>query len=79
MDKGTFIRTAVLVVALINQFLASAGLYVIPGTEEQHTEVIATIITGIAAAVAWFKNNYVTARGKAQKEALKRQNLTNAK
>ena len=70
MDRGTFIRTIVLFIALANQFLASFGLYVIPGTEEQQTELIAYIITAAASIVAWFKNNYVTAKGKQQKELL---------
>ncbi|GAF66934.1 holin [Bacillus sp. TS-2] len=37
--------------------------------------MISTIITAIVAAVAWFKNNYVTAKGKKQKEVLQKQGL----
>lgn len=79
MDRGTLIRTIVLVVALINQFLVAAGLNPIPGSEEAWGEVIATVFTFVAAAIAWFKNNYITAKGKKQKEVLKREGLTNAK
>lgn len=76
MDKGTLIRTIVLAFALINQFLVSAGLSPIPGDMGVWEGVIATIFTGVAAAVAWFKNNYITAKGKKQKEVLQKNNLT---
>ncbi|MGJ9460139.1 phage holin [Oceanobacillus sp. CF4.6] len=76
MDKGTLIRTIVLVIALINQFLVTAGLNPIPGDEAVWYEVITIIFTGIATATTWFKNNYVTAKGKKQKEVLDRNGLT---
>ncbi|MGE8080525.1 phage holin [Peribacillus loiseleuriae] len=79
MDKGTFIRTIILAIALINQFLVSYGLYEIPGTAEDQTEFISYIFTTVAAAVAWFKNNYVTAKGKKQKDVLKQKGLIRAK
>ncbi|MEM5014123.1 phage holin [Niallia taxi] len=79
MDKGTVIRTLVLFVALINQFLVSFGLYEIPGTAEEQTAFLSTLFTIIMAIIAWFKNNYVTAKGKRQKEVLKANNLTNTK
>ncbi len=47
----------------------------IPGGEKEWREVIATILTGGAATWAWFKNNYVTAKGKEQKEMLERNKL----
>ena len=75
MDKGTLIRTVVLVIALVNQFLVTAGLNPIPGSETLWGEVVTMIFTGFAAAVAWFKNNYVTWKGKRQKEVLARNNL----
>lgn len=79
MDQGTIIRTIVLLIALVNQLLVSLGLYKIPGTAEQQTEVLSTIFTVGSAAWAWFKNNYITAKGKKQKEVLKNHGLTNAK
>lgn len=75
MDNGTIIRTIVLIIAVVNQFLVSAGLYEIPGTAEEQTLFISTIFTTIATVVAWFKNNYVTAKGKRQKEVLKEKGL----
>lgn len=79
MDKGTVIRTIVLFVALLNQFLVSFDLYEIPGTSEEWTIFLTNGFTIATAAIAWFKNNYVTAKGKRQKEVLKINNLTNTK
>ncbi|MGY0692603.1 phage holin [Virgibacillus sp. FSP13] len=76
LDKGTLIRTVVLIVALINQFLVTAGLNPIPGAEETWGEVVTMIITAVVSAWTWFRNNYVTATGKKQKEVLDRNNLT---
>lgn len=76
MDKGTLIRTVVLVIALINQFLVSAGLNPVPGSEQLWGEILTAVFTFIAAAVAWFKNNYVTYKGKRQKDVLERNGLT---
>lgn len=70
MDKGTVIRTMVLFVALLNQFLVSFDLYKIPGTAEEQTAFLSAIFTFITAAIAWFKNNYITAKGKKQKDLL---------
>ncbi|GLO66297.1 MULTISPECIES: phage holin [Oceanobacillus] len=75
MDKATLTRTIVLVIALVNQFLVIFGLNPILGTEQLWGEVITMIITAVAATWAWFKNNYVTARGKSQKEVLQRNSL----
>lgn len=70
MDRGTLIRTLVLFIALLNQFLVSLGLYEIPGTAEQQTTFLSALFTIVTAVIAWFKNNYVTAKGKKQRELL---------
>ncbi|MCB5235524.1 phage holin [Niallia circulans] len=75
MDRGTIIRTIVLFIALLNQFLVSFGLYEIPGTAEEQTAFISAVFTFVTAVIAWFKNNYVTARGKKQKDLLVAHNL----
>jgi SPP1 family holin len=76
MDKGTIVRTLVLIIALVNQFLVSLGLYKIPGTAEDQTAFLSTVFTFVTAVMAWFKNNYITAKGKKQKEILKQHSLT---
>lgn len=82
-DKGTVIRTVLLFMALINQFLIMVGKPVLPISEDQVTSLADTlylafsmIFTIVTTLMAWFKNNYVTSRGKAQKEALKQRGLS---
>ncbi|WP_178897071.1 phage holin [Bacillus altitudinis] len=82
-DKGTVIRTVLLFMALINQALILFGKPILPISEDQVTSLAETlylassmIFTIATTLVAWFKNNYVTSRGKAQKEALQQKGLT---
>lgn len=77
-DKGTVIRTVLLFVALLNQILVACNQVPLPLTEEQIEgtyTVISTLITSVLAAWAWFKNNYVSKKGQAQKEVLKQKGL----
>ncbi|MER3122658.1 phage holin [Bacillus altitudinis] len=82
-DKGTVIRTVLLFMALINQTLIIFGKPVLPIEEDQITSLAETlylagsmIFTIVTTLAAWFKNNYVTEKGKKQKEVLKQQGLT---
>ncbi|MCY9671787.1 MULTISPECIES: phage holin [Bacillus] len=82
-DKGTVVRTVLLFIALINQGLIMFGKPVLPISEDQVTSLAETlylafsmIFTLVTTLVAWYKNNYVTSRGKAQKEALQQKGLT---
>ncbi|NWF40756.1 phage holin [Bacillus sp. 8A6] len=82
-DKGTVIRTVLLFIALINQGLIMFGKPVLPIDEDQVTSLAETlylafsmIFTIVTTLVAWFKNNYVTDKGKLQKEVLKQKGLT---
>ncbi|MCY8454596.1 phage holin [Bacillus spizizenii] len=82
-DKGTVIRTVLLLVALINQTMLMLGKSPLDIQEEQVNQladalystgsVIFTIGTTLAA---WFKNNYITEKGKKQRDLLKENNLT---
>ncbi|MEK5338102.1 phage holin [Bacillus sp. FSL M8-0166] len=82
-DKGTVIRTVLLFMALINQTLILFGKPILPISEDQVTSLAETlylafsmIFTIVTTLVAWFKNNYVTDKGKLQKEVLKQKGLT---
>ncbi|WP_242730435.1 phage holin [Bacillus altitudinis] len=82
-DKGTVIRTVLLFMALINQTLILFGKPILPISEDQVNTLTETlylafsmVFTLVTTIVAWFKNNYVTSRGKAQKEALQQKGLT---
>lgn len=86
MDKGTVIRTVLLLLAFANQGLAVFGKEALPLSDDQVSNLIemihyvgSFILTAVVALVAWFKNNYVTAKGQQQKEVLKANNLTKAK
>ncbi|KAA6453895.1 phage holin [Bacillus atrophaeus] len=82
-DKGTVIRTVLLLLALVNQTLLMFGKSPLDISEEQVNQladtfyaagsVLFTVVTTIAA---WFKNNYVTEKGKRQQSLLKQNNLT---
>ncbi|CAI7725028.1 MULTISPECIES: phage holin [Bacillus] len=82
-DKGTVIRTVLLFMALINQALIVFGKPILPISEDQVTSLAETlylafsmVFTLVTTLVAWFKNNYVTEKGKLQKEALQQKGLT---
>ncbi|GGB53721.1 holin [Lentibacillus populi] len=70
MDKGTIIRTAALVLALTNQILVLFGKSPLPIDSEIVKEFAALLFTIVTSIIAWFKNNYVTTRGKQQKKVL---------
>ncbi|MFP7238156.1 phage holin [Bacillus altitudinis] len=83
IDKGTVIRTVLLLIAFINQTLVMFGQAVLPISEEQvqtagESLYVAgsTIFTMVTSIIAWFKNNYVTEKGKKQKEILKQKGLS---
>ncbi|KEP24961.1 phage holin [Bacillus zhangzhouensis] len=82
-DKGTVVRTVLLFIALINQALIMFGKPVLPISEDQVNTLTETlylafsmVFTLVTTLVAWFKNNYVTDKGKLQKEVLKQKGLT---
>ncbi|MCW4364027.1 MULTISPECIES: phage holin [Bacillus] len=83
LDKGTVIRTVLLFIALVNQTLIMFGKSALPISEDQVNTLAdalylagSTIFTIVTTLVAWYKNNYVTSKGKLQKETLKQKGLT---
>lgn len=60
ISKGTIIRTVILLIALINQFLTIAGKAVLPFSDEQITNFLSMALTGTASIIAWWKNNSFT-------------------
>ncbi|MEC2183894.1 phage holin [Bacillus spizizenii] len=79
MDKGTFVRTFVLIIALINQILTIYNKSPLPLDNEQLEQFVSMVFTTVAALVAWYKNNYVTKKGHSQKQLLEEKNLTKVK
>lgn len=76
IDKGTLIRSIALGVTLINQLLIQFDMNPIPGNHEFWYHILSTIATAAVAIWTWFKNNYITFRGKQQREVLIQKGLT---
>lgn len=82
-DKGTVIRTVLLLIALINQTMLMFGKSPLDITEDQVNQLAdalytagSVIFTIGTTLMTWFKNNYVTTKGHKQKAILKQNNLT---
>lgn len=75
MDKNSLIRTVILAIALVNQLLTAAGKSPLPVDDATIENLISTTFTTVVAIWTWWKNNYISNKGKAQKEALKEKNL----
>ncbi|MBL3612351.1 phage holin [Bacillus sp. JHAA] len=82
-DKGTVVRTVLLLIALINQTMLMFGKSSLDITEGQVNQLAdalytagSVIFTISTTLVAWFKNNYVTEKGHKQKAVLKQHDLT---
>lgn len=59
-SRATVIRTALLVLAIINNALAIAGKSPLPIDSDTLTQVISFGFTTTASLVAWWKNNSFT-------------------
>jgi SPP1 family holin len=82
IDKGTLIRTALLVLAFINQGLVLFGKDKLPFTNDQIThffdfgyQVSTFVFTVVMAAITYYKHNFITNKGGLQKKALQAQGL----
>lgn len=60
IEPATIARTAVLIFALINQFLTMAGKNLLPFAEEDVYTAVTTFLTAGAALWTWWKNNSFT-------------------
>lgn len=60
ISKGTIIRTACLVLAILNNALAIAGKSPLPIDDAVLEQVISFGFTTVASLVAWWKNNSFT-------------------
>ncbi|WP_042145188.1 phage holin [Paucisalibacillus sp. EB02] len=75
MDKGTVIRTSLLLLALLNQILVIFGKSPLPIDSETLEQFVSSLFTVIIALNTWFKNNYITKRGIAQRDVLREKGL----
>jgi SPP1 family holin len=74
-DKKSLIRTGVLLLAMINQGLALFGKSPLPIDNETFETVVTFGFTIVASSAAWWKNNFISDKGKKQKEVLQKENL----
>ncbi|MFU1714171.1 phage holin [Bacillus amyloliquefaciens] len=82
-EKGTVVRTVLLLIALINQTMLMLGKSPLDITDAQVNQLAdalytagSVIFTISTTLVAWFKNNYVTEKGHKQRAVLKQHDLT---
>jgi SPP1 family holin len=73
IDKGSAIRTIVLALALINQFLVMYGYK--PIDLDGAEKFLSFVFTAFAAIWAWWKHNFISKKGKKQKELLEKHGL----
>lgn len=69
MDKGSITRFTFLIIAVVNAVLNLLGYQTIP--DELINDLIALVSGAVMLWVGW-KNNYISKKGKAQKETLER-------
>jgi SPP1 family holin len=79
VDKGTIIRTIMLLLALLNQFLVIYGKSPLPIDSLMIEHVVSGLFTVVTTLIAWFKNNYVTKTGMKQRSVLIEKGLTKKK
>lgn len=60
ISKATWIRTIVLIIALINQILIVLGANPLPFSEEGIFEGVSALVTVAASLWSWWKNNSFT-------------------
>ena len=60
ITTGTWARTVVLALALINQILVATGRSVINIADEDVNLLVSTIFSIVASIAAWWKNNSFT-------------------
>lgn len=71
VSKDTIIRTAVLVIALLNTVLNALGKNPFPFSEDEAYESLSALFTVIAALVAWWKNNSFTKAARQADDVMK--------
>jgi SPP1 family holin len=72
MDKGTLVRIIVFVAAWLNNYLVQKGFTALPVLSE---EVVAQVVAFVVSAYTLWRNNYITKKGKKQKEVIDKYGL----
>lgn len=64
VDKGAVIRTVVLIVALVNQLLVSAGYSPLPFDDAGVELFVSSTFTVAISLITWWKNNNLTRKAR---------------
>lgn len=64
VDKGAVIRTVVLIVALVNQLLVSAGYSPLPFDDAGVELFVSSAFTVAISLITWWKNNNLTRKAR---------------
>jgi SPP1 family holin len=72
MDKASLTRMIAMIIALLNALLNILGYETIP---VQFGEELSAVILVLVGLYASWKNNYISKRGQAQKQALEEKGL----
>jgi SPP1 family holin len=67
MDRGTLVRIILFVLAWVNSLLVQKGIQPLPLISE---EVVAEVIAFVVSVWTLWKNQYISKKGKIQKEIL---------
>lgn len=70
-DKGTLVRTAVLLLSLINSVLQMFDLNPLPIENETVSQAFSSVLLIVSAIVSWWKNNSFSKNAVAADEYLK--------
>lgn len=73
MDKASVTRFTLLTIAVINAVLNMIGYRTIPN--DMANDIVA-VVSGIFAIYAAWKNNYLSKKGRKQKEVLEKHGLS---
>lgn len=74
-DKGMIIRTIILALAWLNQFLVMNGHSPLPFDNAQTEMGVTSFVTFCASIWNWWKNNDVTRKARLASELAKREGL----
>ncbi len=75
ITAGTIARTAILVLALVNQVLTAMGHSIINVSDDDINTLISTGFTVVSAIIAWWKNNSFTHAAIMADEVLKNEKV----
>ena len=71
VSKETWLRTATLFLALVNQILVTTGFEAFPFEVDELYEIGSTVITALLAIWAWWKNQSFTEEAQIADEVMK--------